>query len=86
MSKEIWVFAEQHDGVVANVVFELLTKGRELAEKSGFTLCSVLLTAGNEEAMCQSLYDYGAKKVYVLKNEKLAYYQNDLVQEYLHRA
>lgn len=77
MSKEIWVFAEQHDGVVANVVFELLTKGRELAEKSGFTLCSVLLTAGNEEAMCQSLYDYGAKKVYVLKNEKLAYYQND---------
>lgn len=77
MSKEIWVFAEQHDGVVANVVFELLTKGRELAEKSGFTLCSVLLTADNADAMCQSLYEYGAKKVYVVKNDKLAFYQND---------
>lgn len=76
MSKEIWVFAEQHDGKVAGVAFELLTKARELSEKSGFTLCALLLSP-NGEPMCQDLFNYGAKKVYALDNEKFDFYQND---------
>ena len=33
--KGIFVFAEQVDGVVSNVTYELLGKGRELAETLG---------------------------------------------------
>ena len=40
---EIWVFAEQRDGKLESVALELLSKGRELAAKSGYALAAVLL-------------------------------------------
>ncbi len=76
MSKEIWVFAEQRDGVLAGVVKELLSKGRELSEKSGFELCAVVLSEDGG-VFCDELYKFGAKKVYTLDNAKFSYYQND---------
>ena len=75
-TKEIWVFAEQRDGKVAGVVHELLAKGRELSEKSGYELAAVLL-AEETAPMLRSLYEHGAKKVYTIDDPKLAHYQND---------
>ncbi|MBS7627385.1 hypothetical protein KEJ36_00915 [Candidatus Bathyarchaeota archaeon] len=39
----VMVFAEQEDGMVHPITYELLGKGRELAEKLGKDLSSVLL-------------------------------------------
>ena len=39
--KDVWVFAEQKLGVVQSVVFELLGKGKELAQRLGVNLCAV---------------------------------------------
>ncbi|MBI9019959.1 MAG: electron transfer flavoprotein subunit alpha/FixB family protein [Verrucomicrobia bacterium] len=74
--KEIWVYAEQENGHLAGTVFELLSEGRKLAEKSGFTLCAVLASA-NGKPMHQELFNYGAKKIYNVEDPKLETYQND---------
>lgn len=75
-SKEIWVYAEQENGHLAGVVFELLSEGCKLAEKSGYTLCAVLASADGKP-MHQELFNYGAKKVYNMEDPKLDTYQND---------
>ena len=74
--KEIWVYAEQENGQLAGTVFELLSEGRKLAEKSGFTLCAVLASADGKP-MHQELFNYGAKKIYNIEDPKLVTYQND---------
>jgi len=74
--KEIWVYAEQENGKLAGVVFELLSEGRKLAEKSGYTLCAVLPSADGKP-MHQELFNYGAKKIYNVEDPKLVTYQND---------
>lgn len=74
--KEIWVYAEQENGKLAGVVFELLSEGRKLAEKSGFTLCALLASADGKP-MHQELFNYGAKKIYNVEDPKLVTYQND---------
>ncbi len=58
----IWVFAEQKNGEIASVVFELLGKGRELAEKRGTELVAVLL-GHNIKEKTEELIAYGADKV-----------------------
>jgi len=75
-NKEIWVFAEQENGKLAGVVFELLSEGRKLAAKSGFTLCAVLPSADGKP-MHQELFNYGAKKIYNVEDPRLQTYQND---------
>lgn len=82
-AKEIWVYAEQENGKVAGVVYELLTRGRMLAEKSGFTLCAVLASA-NGKPMHQELFNYGAKKIYNVEDPKLDTYQNDYFSKVVH--
>lgn len=75
-TKELWVYAEQREGQIAGVVHELLTEGRMLCEKSGYTLCAVLLSADGA-SLCQELYNYGTKRVYTLDDPRLKDYQND---------
>ena len=74
--KEIWVYAEQENGKLAGVVFELLSEGRKLAEKSGYTLCALLASADGKP-MHQELFNYGAQKIYNVEDPKLVTYQND---------
>lgn len=75
-NKEIWIFAEQREGVIGLATLELLSEGQILAAKSGYTLCAVLLSS-DDSNLLQILYNYGAKKVYSAVDPKLAYYQND---------
>jgi electron transfer flavoprotein alpha subunit len=74
---EIWVFAEQREGALQSVSCELLSKGRELAEKSGYALCALLLSEGGA-ALAPELAAHGAQKVYAMDAPEFAYYQNDL--------
>ena len=72
-SGEVWVFAEQEDGQVADITFELLGKGRELADRLGVKLAAVLL--GGSEAMCARLFAGGADVVRLVEDERLAVYR-----------
>jgi len=73
--KGVWVFAEQKKSKVQPVVFELLTKARELAEKLNTEVGAVLL--GNDLGdEIQDLISYGADKVYVVQDQKLANFQD----------
>ena len=60
--RDIWVFAEQTDGKVADVVFELLTKARELKAQrgEGCRVCAVLLGKDLPSCVEAELSAYGA--------------------------
>ena len=73
---EIWVFAEQRGGALQSVSCELLSEGRELAAKSGYELCALLLSE-NGAALAPELFAHGARKVYAMDAPQFAYYQND---------
>jgi electron transfer flavoprotein alpha subunit len=75
-TKELWVFAEQREGKLIGVVQELLSEGKILAEKAGYTLAAILPSADGA-AYCQELYNFGAQKVYTIDDSRLAEYQND---------
>ncbi|PKN75011.1 MAG: electron transfer flavoprotein subunit alpha [Candidatus Cloacimonetes bacterium HGW-Cloacimonetes-2] len=74
--KGIWVFAEQHRGVIAPVVYELLGKGRELADQMGEDLTAVLLGSGLE-GMSSILISYGADQVIELDDPTLANFRDE---------
>lgn len=74
--KGVWVIAEQYKGVIQSVTYELLGKGRELADKLGVELCAVLL--GNDMvAGAGELIHRGAEKVYLVDSPQLGQYQNE---------
>ncbi len=74
--KDVWVFAEQHQGVVQSVVFELLGKGRELADKLGSRLCAVYLGEKIGEQL-NELFFRGADIVYAVESAKLKNYLSE---------
>jgi len=71
----VWVFAEQRDGKLKSVAYELLTEGRKLADKLGTELCAVCL--GHNVKGAKGLVAYGADKVYLADDPALADHQED---------
>ena len=45
--KDVWVFCEQREGKLMPTDFELISKGRDLADELGVNLCGLLLGAGS---------------------------------------
>jgi len=72
----IWVFAEQRGGKLKSVGYELLTKGRELADTLETELCAICLGHAIDEV--NQLIAYGADKVYLIDNPALADNQDEL--------
>lgn len=72
----VWVFAEQRDGKLKSVGFELLAKGRQLADALETELCAVCF--GHNISEVDQLVAYGADKVYLIDNPALADSQEDL--------
>jgi len=75
MSDEIWVFAEQQQGKVRKVTFELLSAGAEFSKKIGSPLAAILLGSGLQEA-AKSLTPF-ADKIYLMDDPSLASYTSD---------
>jgi electron transfer flavoprotein alpha subunit len=75
--KNIWVFAEQTGGVVAEVVYELITKAIELKSQrgEGCKIAAVLLGSGLKDEVKQSLIAAGADMVYVVDDPSLTNYE-----------
>ena len=76
MGKGIFVFAEVKDGKVKNVAFELLTAGRKIAAEKGEEIAAVLIGKG-VAGLAGDLAKYGADKIYVAEDDKLAQYTTD---------
>jgi electron transfer flavoprotein alpha subunit len=71
----VWVFAEQRDGRLKSVAYELLAEGRKLADKLGTELCAVCL--GHNVEGAEQLVAYGADRVYLADDPALADHQED---------
>jgi len=78
----IWVFAEQKKSVIQPVVWELLSKAKELAEKLNTEVSAVLLGYKIKEK-AKDLIAYGADKVYLVEDEKLANFLDEPYTEVL---
>lgn len=76
MSKEVWIIAEQKEGKLKKVSFELLGIGKKLAEKIGGSV-SVLLLGYQIEKLAEELDGYGAQKIFVCESEALKNYTNE---------
>ena len=72
----VWVFCEQRQGKLQPTVLELISEARKLADDMGVEVCGLLL-GENVEGMAKELGAYGADKVYVCDDPKLATYTTD---------
>ncbi|MEA4973863.1 MAG: electron transfer flavoprotein subunit alpha/FixB family protein [Candidatus Metalachnospira sp.] len=73
MSKDVYVLAEQRDGVIQKVGIELIGKAAELAADLGQQVVAVLLGSGIKEK-ADILIKHGANKVVVVDDPMLAEY------------
>ena len=73
---DVWVFAQQHDGKLNEVSLELLSKGRELADRLKVPLGAALL-GQNVESLTEPLIHHGADKVYLAQHDLLETYQSN---------
>lgn len=73
----MWVIAEQENGQLMNVTFELLGAAKELCAKLEEKCCAVLVTAAAGE-LPQQLIAAGADVVYVIEDAKYADYDTEL--------
>lgn len=73
----MWVIAEQENGQLMNVTFELLGAAKELDAKMGEKCAAVLVAAAAGE-MPKQLIAAGADVVYVVEDAKYADYDTEL--------
>lgn len=71
----VWVYAEQREGVIAGVSFELLGIGKKLAEKLGTEVSAILF--GAAEADARELIKWGADRVYHCSDELVRVFNDE---------
>jgi len=69
----VWVYAEVKGGAIKKVAFEILGEAKGMAEKKGEELCAVLI-GKDVEGLAPTLGAYGAKRVFVLDDDRFARY------------
>ncbi len=74
-NKEILIYVEQEGGRVHPISYELLGKGRELADKTDSNVSCALLGSGVSGA-AQELIAHGADVVYVFDDDSLAIFDS----------
>jgi len=70
----IWIFAEQRDGEIMPVTYELLSIGRKLANVLGVKLSALLFGNGLREK-AERMLKYDLDKVYLVEHPLLASYR-----------
>ena len=76
MAQGIWIVAEQREGELRKISFELVSEGRRLADKMGQSVTAILL-GSHIKGKAAVLGKYGADKVIVADDERLATYTTD---------
>ena len=72
----VWVFVEQTEGKPAEVSWELLGVGADLARTLGVELCSVVI-GDKMENLCQESFAYGASKAYLIDDPIFHHYRTE---------
>ena len=67
---EVWIFAEQEDGVLHDVALELCGKARELADKLQVKV-GAILPGWQVESLAKTLFEHGVDKVYLVEDPNL---------------
>lgn len=78
---EILVLVEHRRGEMREITFEMLTKGRELAEKTRSRLSAIIL-GKNIKELAEVLARY-AHRVLVVDDERFEFFNSDLYQQVL---
>jgi len=76
MAKGVWIVAEQRDGALRKISFELASTARKLADELGDEVGAVLLGTG-VEGLAGELGKYGVDKVFVADDAALEPYTTD---------
>ena len=71
--KKVFVIAEQDEGKIHPISFELLAKGKEIAEKIGGVLEAIILGCNIREEAKELVY-YGADAVHVFDDDSLCFF------------
>ncbi len=74
--KGVYVFAQQVDNVINSIAFELIGKGKDLAEALGTEVTAVLV-GSNVENLADELAEYGADRVIVVDDPELKEYRTE---------
>ncbi len=70
----VWIMAEQVDGHVQRISYELLTRGRELSDKLNVDLVAVILGHEIEAEGLDELVERGANKVIAMQSPALKHF------------
>jgi len=81
--KGVWTLSEQKHGKVHSVSYELLNRGRGLAEKLGVLLSTVLLGYDIPKTEIQELIYRGADRVYIVNHPLLEHFLAEPYQQVL---
>jgi len=76
MAQGVMIIAEQRDGDIRKISYELVSEGKRLADASGQELTAVLLGSNIKDKAAQ-LGQYGAAKVLVADDPRLEKYTTD---------
>ena len=82
--KNVFVFAEQREGVIQSVAFELLGKARDLADDLGQKVVALLLGCGIKD-QAQTLIEYGADEVIVVDTPELKDYLSEQYSQVMYQ-
>ncbi|OQY17115.1 MAG: electron transfer flavoprotein subunit alpha [Desulfobacteraceae bacterium 4572_35.1] len=75
----VWILAEQSDGQVQRISYELLTRGRDLADKRSTDLTAMIFGSDINAEDLQELIDCGADRVITMEAAALRHF---LVEPY----
>jgi len=74
--KGVWVFVEQSEGVPAEVSWELLGVGKDLAKTRNVELCAVVI-GDKVKDLCQDAFAYGATRAYLIDSPVFLHYRTE---------
>jgi electron transfer flavoprotein alpha subunit len=74
--KGVWVFVDHTGGEAADVSWELLGVGADLAKRVNSELCAMVI-GDNVEHLCAEAFAYGAAKVYLIDDPVFHYYRTE---------
>ena len=92
-NRDVWVFIEQRNGKPADVSFELLSKGRKLADNLKSSLKAIVL-GHNIKTIAEETFKFGVDEAIIVDNEQLTNYRtipysrilNELVEKHQPRV
>ena len=79
----ILTFAEVNEGELSKVALEMLSVGREIADKRGTKLYSVLIGGEGVGKHAKTLINHGADIVYYIEHKELFHFHDELYSEAL---